>query len=251
MSKFKILMYHEIIKKEDYNKDNNFNIKVKQNYDDILPHVLFTYLEDFKAQMKYLFENGYKTLTLKEVHNFYYNGGEIPEKSVLLTFDDMYLSIYEYGYQILKEYGFNAVGFVTLDWLFRDKVSYDKSKSVCMDIETLKKMSDVFEFANHTNKMHTRIIEDGKMITKLQQVSKEEFLEDLKICEDFVDYKGAFAYPFGGYIEENLNWLKESNYKLAFTSEMGWNDENTKPLLLHRDAVILGTGLEKFKTLLK
>ncbi len=242
MSGFNVLMYHEIIKREDFNINNPSHIKVNQDYDDILPSVLFAYLDEFEKQMKYLYDNGYKTLKLKEVIDYYYNGKEIPEKSVLLTFDDMYKSIYIYAYPILKRYNFNAVGFVVLDWLFDKEQNYSHTSSVCMSKGELKEISDVFEFANHTKSMHTR----NANATTVQSADKESFLKDLAECENYVNTKGAFAYPFGGYNEEVINRLKEADFKLGFTSEPGKNTKTINPFELHRNGVLINVDLDKF-----
>lgn len=245
MSGFNVLMYHEIIKREDFSLDNPSHIKVNQDYDDVLPSVLFAYLNEFEKQMKYLYENGYKTLKLKEVIDYYYNNKELPEKSVLLTFDDMYKSIYIYAYPILKKYNFNAVGFVVLDWLFDEAQNYSHTSSVCMSKRELKEISDVFEFANHTKSMHTRNAD----ATTVQIADKESFFKDLAECEDFVSTKGAFAYPFGGYNDEVIRRLKKADFKLGFTSEPGKNTEDTNPFELHRNGVLININIDKFTSM--
>jgi peptidoglycan/xylan/chitin deacetylase (PgdA/CDA1 family) len=242
MEGFNVLMYHEIIKKEDFDINNPSHIKVKQNYDDVLPNVLFAYLEEFENQMKYLYDNGYRTLKMQEVVDFYYNDISIPEKSVLLTFDDMYKSVYKYAYPILKKYNFNAVGFVVLDWLFDEAQEYSYSQSVCMSKDELREICDVFEFANHTKALHTRKGEQ----TTVQTIDKQSFIEDITICEDFVNAKGAFAYPFGGYNEEVIGRLKELGFRLGFTSIPGKNTLITNPFELYRNGVLINMDLDKF-----
>ncbi len=245
VSGFNVLMYHEIIKKQDYNPNNYGGIDVKQKYEDVLPQVLFAYKEEFERQMEYLYENGYITLKLQQVVDFYYNNKPLPEKAVLLTFDDMYKSQLLNAYPILKKYNFNAVGFVALDWLFDEPKEDSPGRSVCLSREELEIMSDVFEYANHTKALHTR--KDN--LTALQTVDKNTFIEDIKACEEFVSVKHMLAYPFGVHTEENIKWLKEIGTLLAFTSESGKNTKETDPLKLHRNAVILHYDLEKFKAI--
>ncbi len=245
MEEFKVLMYHEIVKKEDFDYTKYKGIKVQQGYKDILPPVLFAYLEIFEKQMKYLYDEGYVTLSLKDVKGFYYNGKALAEKSVLLTFDDMYKSVLLYAYPILKKYGFHAVGFVVKDWLFNEEQSYSANESVCLSEDELKQMSDVFEYANHTKALHTRKEGQGA----LQLVDKASFLADIKDCEQFVDTKHVFAYPFGIYSDENIAWLTEAGFKLAFTSEAGTNTKTTDPYKLHRNGVLLDFDLEKFEAI--
>lgn len=252
MSSFRVLLYHEMIRREDATKEPFSPICVQQNYEDRLPKVLFTYLDDFEKQMAYLYEEGFHTLTLSEVYDYYYNKGSIPEKSVLLTFDDMYLSVYRYAYPILQKYHFHAVGFVVLGWLFKEGMPYQSNQSVCMSFKEIDSMRDVFEYANHTNKMHTKHFdEEGKIETQFVTTEKDELFKDLTSCESFVDYKGAFAYPFGGYTQQQVDWLQQEGYTLAFTCETGLNNKETLPLELRRDVVAIGTPLDGFKKLLK
>lgn len=247
MERFYVLMYHEIIKRKDFDINNPSHIKVKQNYDDVLPNILFAYLEEFEKQMKYLYDNGYKTLRLRDVVDCYYNNKALPEKSVLLTFDDMYKSVYKYAYPILKKYKFNAVGFVVLDWLFEEGQEYSYSSSVCMSKRELNEIRDVFEFANHTKSLHTRSSEQ----TVVQIIDKQSFIDDIKECEEFIDAKGAFAYPFGGYNEEVISRLKELDFKLGFTSKPGANNLNTSPFELNRNGILINMDIDKFVQMLE
>lgn len=246
MAGFNVLMYHEIINKEDFDYEKYRGIKIKQDYNDILPPVLFCYLENFEIQMKYLFDQGYVTLTLKDVIDYYYNKKALPEKSILITFDDMYKSVLVFAYPILKQYGFRCVGFVVRDWLFDESKEYSVTESVCLSIDELGQMTDVFEYANHTQSLHTR----NSGIGALETIDKALFLDDLMCCEQFVTTQSVFAYPFGIYSDSNVVWLKEAEFLLAFTSEEGLNTKDTNPYKLHRNGVLLNYDIEKFKTII-
>ena len=247
MNGFHTLMYHEVIDKESYNRNDYKGIEVKQGYHDILPEELFCYTEEFEKQMEYLNDNGYVTLTIKQVIDYYYNNKAIPERSVLITFDDAYKSILLNAYPILKKYHFHAVSFVVLDWLFDEAKEYRTSHSVCMSREELQSISDVFEFGNHTKSLHTR---EG-MQTALQSIDKDTFLTDLKICEDYVNAKNVFAYPYGIYTKEIIEWLKQFGTLLGFTSNNGLNTKETNPLELHRNACMLQHNLGDFIEMLE
>ena len=109
--------------------------------------------------MEYLFHNGFHTLSLEEVKAYYERGNPLPEKSILLTFDDCFQSIKEYAYPILKKYQFHATAFVVTGWLHDNKRIFAKDKSVCLSARDLEEMKDVFEYANHTHHMHIRTSE--------------------------------------------------------------------------------------------
>ncbi|NLU51771.1 MAG: polysaccharide deacetylase family protein [Clostridiaceae bacterium] len=247
MTGFYTLMYHEIVEREGYDRKRYKGIKVKQNYHDVLPEGLFCLKDEFEKQMAYLFENGYTTLTIQQVIDFYYNDKPIPEKSVLLTFDDAYKSVLLNVYPILKKYNFHAVCFVVLGWLLDEAQEYTKEYSVCMSREELLSMSDVFEYCNHSNLLHTR----KGIESALQYKDKDAVLADIKECEAFVNSKKVFAYPFGLYNKENIDWLKELGFLLAFTSVAGFNTRETNPLELHRNACLLQYNINDFIKLLE
>lgn len=247
MKGFKVLMYHEIIGEKAFDYSKYRGIKVRQDYNDVLPPVLFAKLSEFEKQMEYLHDEGYVTLSMNDIIDFYYNDKKLPDKSVLLTFDDMYKSVLLYAYPILKKHGFHAAGFVVGDWIFDEPQNNSPYHSVCLSTEELEQMKDVFEYANHTKALHTRM--DGK--GALQTIDKESFHEDIMSCEQLVGTKHVFAYPFGIYTDENIHWLKEAGFRLAFTSEGGTNTRDTDPFKLHRNGVLLNYDIEKFRSIMQ
>ncbi|MFT4145573.1 MAG: polysaccharide deacetylase family protein [Mobilitalea sp.] len=241
-------MYHEIRENKDHFPNHLSPIEVKQAYDDKLPPPLFVTLENFILQMEYLHENNYHTLTLTEIMNYYYQGAELPEKSVLLTFDDCYQSLALYAYPCLKKYKMNAVAFVVSGWLNDEHKHFQPEKSICLSVADLKKMTDVFEFANHSDLFHTRI---NQTTSRMMIASDEELSLDLDHCNGspIVSAKNVFAYPFGLYTDHNVSFLREKGFRLAFTTQKGRNDQNSNPLLLYRNVVPYFMDLSSFQEL--
>lgn len=246
---FTTLMYHELREKAAFDPKHPSVIDVGQNYRDILPPPLFVTLEHFEEQMAYLRDKHYHTLSLDEVKAFYYNGKSLPQKSVLLTFDDCYQSVKKYAYPLLREFGFHAVAFVVTGWLHTSPKPFDPDRSVCMAQEELSDIADVFEFANHTASFHTRI---NAAQSILMTAGDGELSRDLELCNEksYITGKDVFAYPFGLYEDRNISLLKEKGFRLAFTSTPGKNDENTDPLLLKRNAVPYFLELNEFREML-
>ncbi|GEM_PF-6800887 len=110
-------------------------------------------------------------------------------------------------------------------------------------------MTDVFEYANHTDSFHRRSDEATSII---MSASDGEFFDDLNTCneKDIIGTKDVFAYPFGLYNGRNVSLLREKGYSLAFTSEDGLNDEKTDPLLLKRNAIPYFIDMEAFRQII-
>jgi peptidoglycan/xylan/chitin deacetylase (PgdA/CDA1 family) len=241
---FSTLMYHEIRKKEEFNPEHPSTIDVKQDYHDTLPSPLFVTLEHFEEQMDYLHKENYHTLTLDEVKDYYYQGKELPEKSILITFDDCFQSLKRYAYPILKKYGFHAAAFVVTSWLHDEPKEFNPDQSIALTKSDLEEMIDVFQYANHTNAFHQRTDEKTSM---MMATSDEEFSMDLDKCNEYVQVKDVFAFPFGLYNERNVNLLKEKGFTLAFTTTTGKNDRDTDPMYLKRNAIPYFVEPDAFK----
>ncbi|MBM6615195.1 polysaccharide deacetylase family protein [Desemzia sp. RIT804] len=243
---FSTLCYHEFRKRKEITEKSPSPIKVAQEYEDALPRELFTYIEDFEEQMNYLKEEKYHVLSFEEVRA-YFEGAEIQEKSVLLTFDDTYQSFKEYAYPILKKYQFPIVSFVVLGWLSEKEEPFLPERSVSMSKAELESMNDLLTTANHTTMLHQRFAD---FTTAIQTVTDEELKKDLDACGAYVDEPNVFAYPFGIYNQNDVLRLKEIGMEFAFTCEPGVNTQETPVLELHRSVVPLGISLSKFKELL-
>ncbi|MFN3884375.1 MAG: polysaccharide deacetylase family protein [Rhodocyclaceae bacterium] len=72
--------------------------------------------ENFRAQMRYLAEHGWHTLTLDDLARFL-AGKPMPAKSVVITFDDGYLDNWVYAHPIMAEYGLHGAIFIVTGWI--------------------------------------------------------------------------------------------------------------------------------------
>lgn len=201
---FLTLMYHEIREDDAIKELKPSQINVRQDYQDLLPPPLFVGLEQFSKQMQLLAQEGFHTLTMAEVKAFILNKKELPKKSVLITFDDCYQSMQQYAYPVLRSLGFHATAFVVSGWLHQEKQGFDPSKSVCLSQMELQELSDVYDFANHSHSMHTRI---NPETSALLISTDSEIIEDITTCGELelVNHKDVFAYPFGLYHEKTLS----------------------------------------------
>lgn len=177
--------------------------------------------EKFKEQMKYLKENNYATLSLEEAYDFFLSNKAVPEKAIVLTFDDGYVDNYVEAFPILKELEFKATFFVITD-LIGKMPGY-------MNLTQLKELqASGMDIESHTvNHEHLNQLSYEKQVKTLKE--SKEFLE--KSLNKKIQY---FAYPYGEYTEEILVAVKEAGYKMAFTTAGRWSDKTDGILTLDR-----------------
>ncbi|MFH2045995.1 MAG: poly-beta-1,6-N-acetyl-D-glucosamine N-deacetylase PgaB [Pseudomonadota bacterium] len=135
---FLVLCYHDIPAKESVSMD-------------VARHVFVNHLE-------YLKENGYTVINPDDIMAAKKGIKPLPEKAVLLTFDDAYLSFYQFVYPVLKKYGYSAVLSVVCSWI-EEKPEYVGNKDL-MSWKQIKEMADSGRvyIASHSNDSHKAIV---------------------------------------------------------------------------------------------
>lgn len=170
----------------------------------------------FDKQMKYLHDKGYKTLTMDEFYQWHSGEIELPEKSVLITFDDGYYSMYYLVYPILKKYDFAATVFVIGKHIEKTTDEFDYTDNVVDHYLGEDKISEIrrdypkFQIESHTYAMHSRV--DGEKPADV--FTLEQMLADCKKMEPY-GFEYA-AYPWGTYTETMQEAFKESGIRMAF-----------------------------------
>ncbi|MBR8699826.1 polysaccharide deacetylase family protein [Enterococcus casseliflavus] len=239
---FQTLVFHEI-RPEAELYDQVRPIKVADGYQDALPLPLFNSTSHFKQQIDFFKAENYHTLTLAEVKDFYFRQQPLPEKSVLLTFDDCYQSMKEYAYPLLKEAGFKATAFVVTGWLFDAPQPYEPEVSRTLSNAELAEMSDVFEYANHTDHFHERKDQHGRSMWKHRPPLRKTYEAAISMWPS----RMFFAYPFGFYDQQTIATLEKEGFVLAFTTKPGINTAQTKPMELHRAVIPFSLPMAAFE----
>jgi len=215
-----VLMYHDIATEKS---DNSLVISVQQ----------------FENQIRALYEEGYTGISIAQLTDYVEKGVELPDKPVLITFDDGYLSNYELAYPILKKYNMKATIFV-----IGVSVGKDKYKNTDINItphfsyEQAKEMMDsgLIDIQSHTFDMHqVSAFEDGSARTNIMPLEKEKEAEYISVLQkdilkskkDILDGTGnevtALSYPLGKYNTLTEVVLSRMGIKATFTVQSGTN----------------------------
>ena len=161
-------------------------------------------LADFEQHMKWLKEYGYTSITPEELYEFIVNGSELPEKPVLITFDDGYKDNYTNAYPIMKKYGFKGTIFVVTGFLgvYGNYMTWEQAKELA---------DNGFSIESHTYSHKSMTEASDEEISKELTKSRDTIKNKLGIDADFM------AYPTGTYNLHIAELVQKAGYKGAFT----------------------------------
>ena len=202
--------------------------------------------DTFRLQMKYLKKNGYHVITMEDLLAFLEYRQGLPKKSVLITMDDGYRSVYKIAYPILKEYGFTATLFIYTSFVGVSKIAITWDQ-----LQEMK--ANGFEIGSHTM-YHSDLTKpkEGETEEDLITRIKKELYGSKKIIDKKLGQDTQIlAYPFGYYDQRSMQISKQAGYKMAMSVKRGGNPFFANPLMLRRDQILkrdMQTFISRLKT---
>ncbi|MBE5318523.1 polysaccharide deacetylase family protein [Pedobacter sp. MR2016-19] len=195
-----VLCYHQI--------RNNIASDSKRAHDDIIAP------DKFKQHMKMLADSGYHSILPDQLYNYLVYGAKLPEKPIMITFDDTDEDQFTIGNTTLKKYGFKGVYFImTVSIGRKGRINY-------MTKEQIKQLADEGNtIASHTyDHKNFAQFTDADWTTQIDEPTKK--LE--QITGKKIEY---FAFPYGVFKSSTLHKLKEHGFKASFILSTS-RDEN-------------------------
>ena len=190
----------------------------------------------FREQLKWLNDNGYKTLTMQEFVDWMYGNISIPEKSVLITIDDgAYGTGAHNGNHLipaLEEYKVHATLFLITGW---------------WDISNYQ--SPYLEVQSHTHDLH--IEENCGYRSKVNCVGYDRLLADLKQSIEVTKSNTSFCFPFYEATNESIQAVKDAGFKVAFVGGNRKASRSDNKYRIPRFPIQDGTSLSKFIEMVK
>ena len=217
-------------------------ILVYHQINDIDKNQLTLAIEDFDAQMNFLVENGYTFITPDELLDYWdsqdenidENSGDaqidaenkpaLPDKPVIITFDDGYVDMYKNVFPILQKYNVKATLFVITDYLnlYPNYLTWAQARELqssgLVDIES--------HTLSHFNLINARL--STYEIRNQLYGSKQAIEWYLKKPAKFI------AYPEGKYTQEVEDLTKDVGYRAAFTVDYGLSHSSPQHYVLPR-----------------
>ncbi|MGI8599972.1 MAG: polysaccharide deacetylase family protein [Chitinophagaceae bacterium] len=182
-------------------------------------------IQNFKDQMKILHDSGYKTISPDEYYAYLTTGATLPEKPVMITYDDTDEEQFTIGKTEMDKYGFKGVYFIMTISIGRPRY---------MNKEQIKQLAD----EGHTIASHTW---DHHSVKKYEGDDWDNQLLKSKNTIEGITGKPVqyFAYPFGLWKPEAFPELEKRGYKAAFI--LSTSRDTTAPLYTIRRMIVPGT----------
>lgn len=228
-AEFPVLCYHEVEE------------ELTSPYPDSMPQRAYQFI----SQLNWLYENGYKTITVDDMIAFRSGKRSPAPGEFLLTVDDGYASFYKYVYPLLKAYDYKAI--LAINGVWTDAApgtsvlygSVPVSRDFFLSIPQLREISDsgYVEIASHSYDLHRAVPADetGSMIpqivtleyrseTNSYQTPKELYRlveNDMKKISDLIlrvtgRRPRVHVWPFGRYTKWGARLAEEAGMEFSF-----------------------------------
>lgn len=197
-SGFPILMYHAV---------------------DSRPSVVTIPPVHFRRQMKWLHQRGYHCITLGELSHYLIIGQGFPDRSIVLTFDDGYQSLYTEVFPILQEIGFSATVFLIAGLCGKDNHWPGQPSSIPkMNLLTWGQIDEMarfgIEFGSHT-------FHHPRLDLLPERALYDEIVLPKEMLESRLGHSvTVFAYPYGRYTDQVKDWVG-NHYEAACSTRIG------------------------------
>ncbi|AUD78758.1 poly-beta-1,6-N-acetyl-D-glucosamine N-deacetylase PgaB [Kangiella profundi] len=225
-------------------------------YHDVKPYSLSMHQADegtvttrhLVEHFEWLKDNGYTVVSLDEVIKAKSEQKALPEKAVLLTFDDGYRSFYTQIFPLLKLYNYPATFAIVTSWIeSSEAVNYGGIKKATDDFLTWQQIremqqSGLIEIASHSHDMHRGLQANPQGNTQPAAVSREfssdgyetdsEFekriIDDLQTSFDVIKQQTgkaprAIVWPYGSYSEYTWSLAQSIGFQQSLVLEKGTN----------------------------
>lgn len=176
-----------------------------------------TTIEQLESHIAYLQEGGFTIMALPEIIERFQSGRTVPDRTVAISIDDAYLSVYEEGWPRFRDAGFPITLFVAtgpIDRNLRGYMSWDQLREL---------QAAGVSIGSQTNShphMH-RISIDA--VKEELSSSNQRFIDELGLRPEL------FAYPYGEYNLEVIEAVKEAGFIAAFGQNSG---------IMHKDDLL-------------
>jgi peptidoglycan/xylan/chitin deacetylase (PgdA/CDA1 family) len=170
--------------------------------------LLYVTPEAFEQQLKYLQDNGYRSVSFSDLADCLEYGAPLPERPVILSFDDGWENQFQYAFPLLRKYGFSATFFVVTSYL--DHQNF-------MTVEQLKTMMAAGMVIGGHSRTHPALPSIGNPQRLKDEIAGSKAWLEAQLGVTIE----TFAYPYGAYTQATVAAVKAAGYRTARTVDGG------------------------------
>ncbi|MET7456975.1 polysaccharide deacetylase family protein [Streptomyces sp. NPDC005574] len=199
----------------------------------------------FARQMALIAESGRTPVDTAALAACWRSGRPLPERPVLITFDDGYEGVHRHALPALAEHGFPATLFVTTGWL-RGPHDTGGGLDTMLDWDQVRQLAAAgVEIGGHS---HTH--------PQLDQLDDDRLRTELARCREIVSEQlgaapASFAYPYGYSDRRVRQAVRRAGYGQALAVGNTPARRRQGPYALRRVTVRRGTDLAEFQRLVE
>lgn len=245
----KILCYHEVDGKET----DKFSVSS----------------ENLENHIRFLKEDGYRFVSLEDYLDYTRGALELPEKSVMLTFDDGYLSFYDKAFPLLKKYKVPAMLAIVTSWDKEAKPA-DVGSLLSWDKMIEMEKSGLVTIASHSHALHKQrpinpqktagAVAENRLYFGGRYETEEEYERRLgndlrKVQELFQAHLGhpakAVVWPYGRFSGKSTEIARKHGFEAMFLLDGGDNPPGENARHFAKRGLIYGNpGVKDLKRML-
>lgn len=185
----------------------------------------------FAQQMAWLSAHGYHAITQVQLDDALVSGVRLPARPVLITFDDGYRDVYTHAVPVLARLGMPATAYVITERISGPDPSF-------LTWRMLRSMEGLgIEIGSHT-------VTHADLPSLSDAQALAELVGSRRVLERRLDHAVPWlAYPYGRHDTRVVRLARRAGYRLAVTTEPGFEQRANDPLRLRRCRIIDTTGI--------
>ncbi|MHB1946597.1 MAG: polysaccharide deacetylase family protein [Gammaproteobacteria bacterium] len=225
--------------------DNSLKVPILtyHNFNPTVPGIMSITPEKFETQLKWLKDNGYTVIPLKDLVSYLQGKNiELPTKPVVITADDGWESVYTYMMPLVKKYQIPVTLFI-----YPSTISRGKHALTWDQLKELQKLG-LFDIQGHTY-WHPNFIQEKKRLSanEYKKLVHVQLFNSKKVLENKLGTKiTLLAWPFGIYDNYLEQEAAKAGYTMAFSIDDRKANRSEKMMSQPRYMVVAKHSMKSF-----